>query len=187
MDVEQPSSVGGEQGEAGLGSLSQATRYKQLSSARKILWAVGIITILANGFIMAMAETLVEKEIERQESQLRRQGLVAEDEAIEEFRSTAVASTMVTSGIGVALGIVFIILAVNVNKYPVPTTITGLVLYLGATAVYALLDPSTLTKGWFIKILVIAGLFKAIQAAIAFQKEEDRELASHMSMDTSGF
>ena len=66
-------------------------------------------------------------------------------------------------------------LGVYVKKFPVPATITGLVLYLGANAVFGLMDPTTLARGLIIKIFIIIGLFKAVQAAIAYQRESERE------------
>ena len=45
------------QGESGLGSLSQAVRSKQLGSAKKILIFIGVITILANAYFFALAES----------------------------------------------------------------------------------------------------------------------------------
>ena len=61
-----------------------------------------------------------------------------------------------------------------VTQYPVPCTITGLVLYLGANAAFGLMDPTSLARGLIVKIVIIVALFKAVQAAIAYQKEEQQ-------------
>jgi hypothetical protein len=71
----------------------------------------------------------------------------------------------------VLIGIVFIVCGALVYTYPVPATITSLVLYVGAAAVYAVIDPSTLARGWIIKLLIVIGLFKAVQAALAYESE----------------
>jgi predicted RND superfamily exporter protein len=58
----------------------------------------------------------------------------------------------------------------------VPITIISLVLYLGATAIFAYLAPETIAAGIIIKVIIIIGLAKAIQAAIAY--ENDRRVAN---------
>jgi hypothetical protein len=71
----------------------------------------------------------------------------------------------------VGLGVIFIILGVMVKSYPVPMTITGLVLYVLANAIFGLLDPAMLLQGVIIKIIVVVALIKAVQAALAYQRE----------------
>jgi len=159
----------------GLGSLAQAARSKQLNSARTILLVVGVLTVLVNGFFVVMAETMVNKQFETELADLRRQGVVVDEDKVEELREESIQSTRLINGVGLALGVVFILLGMNVKKYPVPMTITGLVLYLGSAAVFGLMDPTTLAKGIIIKIFIIVGLFKAVQSAIAYEKEANLE------------
>jgi len=158
-----------------LGSLAQAARSKQLHSARTILLVVGILTVLVNGFFVFMAKSMVEKQFETDLADLRRQGMVIDDSKVEELREGAISSTRLINGIGLALGMVFIFLGANVKKYPIPMTITGLILYLGSAAVFGLIDPTTLVRGIIIKILIVVGLFKAVQSAIAYEKEMKNE------------
>jgi hypothetical protein len=80
----------------------------------------------------------------------------------------------------VLIGVVFIVCAIVVYKYPVASTVTSLVLYLGAAAVYGVLDPTTLARGWWIKILIVVGLFKAVQAALAYESERKAAEGSAM-------
>ncbi|MGI9428430.1 MAG: hypothetical protein ACR2NM_07225, partial [Bythopirellula sp.] len=152
----------------GLGSLTQAARSKQLNSARTILIAIGILTVLVNGIFVFLAKQMVDDQFEQELSDLRQQGMVVDESKVEELRSGAIKATKLINGVGLAIGVAFIVLGVNVKKYPVPMTITGLVLYLGSAAVFGLMDPTTLAKGFIIKILIIVGLFKAVQAAIAY-------------------
>ena len=56
-----------------------------------------------------------------------------------------------------------------IKQFPVPITITSLVLYILAIVVFGLLDPATLIQGIVLKIILIFGLFRAIKAARAFQ------------------
>lgn len=63
------------------------------------------------------------------------------------------------------------IFGIIIKRFPVPVTITSLVLYIGAIAVSGLYDPATLAQGVIIKIIVIIALAKAIQTAIAYEKD----------------
>ncbi len=58
-----------------------------------------------------------------------------------------------------------------VKTYPVPATVLGLVLYVGCAAVFGYLDPTTLAMGWLVKIIIVVALAKAIQSAVAYQRE----------------
>ena len=55
--------------------------------------------------------------------------------------------------------------------------------YLGATAAFGVLDPTTLLQGWWMKIIVVVGLFKAVQAALAYESEQkaSAQSAAHSS------
>jgi hypothetical protein len=50
-------------------------------------------------------------------------------------------------------------------------TVTALTLYLGGNAVFGVLNPASLGAGWIMKIFIVIALFKAVQAAFAYQKE----------------
>jgi len=159
----------------GLGSLTQAVRSKQLNSARTVLLVVGVLSLLVNVGFVFMAETLVDKQYESELSKLREQGMDIDQDKVAELRAQDIRALRLLNGAGAVLGLVFIFLGLNVKKYPVPMTITGLVLYLGSAAVFGYLDPSTLARGWIIKGVIVVSLFKAIQAAIAYEKEDNRE------------
>jgi hypothetical protein len=53
----------------------------------------------------------------------------------------------------------------------VPATALGLILYVGAFAIFAAMDPASIAQGIIIKIIIIVGLVKALQSALAYQKE----------------
>lgn len=159
----------------GLGSLAQAARSKQLNSARTILLVVGFLTVLVNGIFVFMAESMVDRQFDSELADLRRQGIEVDNDKVEELRAESIQSTKLINGVGLAIGVAFIVLGLKVKQYPVPMTITGLVLYLGSAAVFGLMDPTTLAKGFIIKILIIVGLFKAVQSAIAYEKEAKNE------------
>ena len=59
------------------------------------------------------------------------------------------------------------------KKYPVPITVTSLILYIGAAIVFGVIDPSTLARGIIVKIIIVVCLAKSIQAAVAYQREQE--------------
>jgi hypothetical protein len=164
-----------------LGSLAQSARTQQLKGARTILFIVGALTVAVNLFLVINAESMVQKEIDKEIEKVRRQGMEIDQSAVREVRESSVASLRLLNGIAVALGVVFIVFGFLVYQYPVPITITSLILYIGAMAVYGFLDPTTLAQGIIMKVIVIGALAKAIKAALAYQKEEESKSA------TSGF
>jgi hypothetical protein len=97
--------------------------------------------------------------------------MIIDHAKVAELRESAIRSVKLASYIAAALGAIFIIFGMFVYQFPVPITLASLVLYLGSTAVFGYIDPMTLAKGWIIKILIIAGLFKAVQAAVASERE----------------
>jgi hypothetical protein len=155
---------------SGLGNLAQSARGKELKSARTIMFVIGVLSVLVNLFVFIFAEGEVQKEID-QEVAKQGPGFAVDDEKAAALKSQAVGATRLISGGGVVLGLVFIACGLLVQSHPVPTTITALALYLGSTAIFALLNPGSLTAGLLIKVVIVVALFKAVQAAIAYQKD----------------
>lgn len=157
-----------------LGGLAQSARSKEIRSARSILLVIGVMTLLLNGFLFSQAPNEVQVEIDKQIKELPA-GQVADPEKVAELKDEWVRATRAIYGGGLAFGIGFIILGGLVPRYPVPCTIGGLVLYIGSYAIFGYLSPPSLTQGLIIKIIIVSGLFKAMRAAIAHQKEEGLE------------
>ncbi|BBO31727.1 hypothetical protein [Lacipirellula parvula] len=155
-----------------LGSLAQAARGSHLKSARSILIAVGILTIVVNIGLGIFAKNLVDSEIEKELRNASAQGMQVDPVVLEEFRSSAIRSVWVSAVLWSLTGVVFIGLGIAVYKYPVPATVAGLVLYIGCFAVGVMLDPASIAKGIIIKVIIVAGLFKAMKAAIESEKEQ---------------
>jgi hypothetical protein len=145
------------------GSLTQSARKGQLKSARGILFFVGILTVALNAFSFTQAKSSVDAEVQK----LQTQGLFVDQDTINQ----AVKSTQLLSGVMAGVGGVFVIMACMVYQYPVPIVASALVLYIGAAAVFAVLDPTTLAQGLLIKIIIVVSLFKSLQAAIEYQKQ----------------
>jgi hypothetical protein len=155
-----------------LGSLVNSARTKQLKTARGILLFVGVMTILVNGVMVFFADSLVQNQIDEELRSPQFAGRQINHQALAEFKQAAVQSTRIADGIAIAAGIVFIVCALNVQRYPVPITIFSLVLYIGLAAAYAVIDPRTLLAGLIVKVIIVIALFKAIQAAISMQREQ---------------
>jgi hypothetical protein len=148
-----------------LGSLGQAARGNQLKSARWIMIAVGVLSLIVNGILVAN----VQNEINSQIAELARQGMVADPSEVESVRF----QNQMTYGIGAALGAVFIVLGIAVYRFPVICTVLGLVLYVGSIIGFAVIAPASLAQGLIIKILITVALAKSVSSAIAYQKDKD--------------
>jgi hypothetical protein len=155
-----------------LGSLSQAARHKQLNTARGILIVVGILTVLINVASFAIINSQVDDIIKNQVNELHKKGMQEDPASVTAYRSQVIRISQLFAGGAVALGVVFIILGCLVKKYPIPSTVIGMVLYIGSNALFGYLDPETLVKGLIIKIIIVVVLAKSIQAAIAYQRDQ---------------
>jgi hypothetical protein len=153
-----------------LGSLSQSARSKQLGSARGILLFVGVLTVIVNGVFLYLAQKSVDEAIEAEIKKLPA-GYVADPDKVAEVREQGLRALRLFNGGGMVLGVIFVACGLLVTRYPVPATVTGLVLYLGGNAVFMYLDPSTMARGLPMKVIIVIALFKAVQAAIAYQKD----------------
>ncbi len=154
-----------------LGSLAQSARSKQLNMARGILLFIGILTVIVNAVFFAMIEQQVDNEIQAEIRKLP-PGMAVNQAEVARLRETAISLSKLIQGGAIALGAVFIVLGLLVKKHPVPMTVTGLVLYIGAAVVFGFINPQTLYMGWIVKLLIIAGLVKSIQSAVAYQREQ---------------
>jgi predicted RND superfamily exporter protein len=146
----------------GLGSLAQSARFKHLKQARNILLAIGVLTILVNGFLLANV---------RNEAKHVIGGMHGDPAQIQRLEDHVVRVGAVIYGAVIFLGILFVVFGLIVKFYPVPITIISLILYVGAAAIFAVLDPTSLAHGAIFKVIIIIGLAKAIQSAVAFERE----------------
>jgi hypothetical protein len=145
-----------------LGSLAQSARLKQLNTARWILIVIGILTMLVNGYLLTTARQQMMDEI-------RKQNMVIVNQ--DEFEQSLMLVRLIFV-IPAVLGAVFVVLGLMIKAYPVPITITSLVLYVVANLAFALLNPLALLQGLLIKIIIVVALAKAVQAALAYQRAQ---------------
>ena len=154
-----------------MGSLAQSAREKEIKSARNIFIFIGLLTIVANVVMYFMIDAQIDVALA---AELKKQGLskdTVDPDVYEQAKNTAgKVAKLLTIG-SVLLGVVYLVLAAYVRKKPAAITITGLVLYIAAAAIFGVLDPATLAQGAIIKIIIIVALLKAVTAAIAYEKE----------------
>jgi len=148
-----------------LGSLGQSARKGTLKQARGIMIAIGILTILANGFFFFMIPSQIEAEIKKAGPNAR-----INHDVVNQIKIR----NQVITGAAVAIGVVFVILGICVYKAPVACTVSALVIYLAAHIIFLIIAgaPEIILQGIIIKIIIVVGLAKAVQAAIAYQRRE---------------
>jgi hypothetical protein len=144
----------------GLGSLAQSARGKQLRNAKGILLFVGGWLLFNAILVWFMNSNELEK------LQGRRDIDQAALQREWNFLYVLVAGFVV-------LGITYLVFGFIVKKHPVPITITGMVLFIGFLLITAAIHPANLLAGILVKVIVIVGLAKSIQSAIAYQRERD--------------
>jgi hypothetical protein len=166
----------------GLGSLSQSARRTSLKSAQMILIIVGLLGTAIQGFMFSQAEKEVDSVYN---AELRKIGGIQNLDPdvraeVENERAADVRRVKLLYGGFVLAFVTMIILGICVYMAPVICTVLGLIMYLAAWFVPVVLlfladEPKdagkALVGGIIIKILIIIGMVKAIQAAIAYQAE----------------
>jgi energy-coupling factor transporter transmembrane protein EcfT len=147
-----------------LGSLTQAVRSKQLKTARTILFFVGGYFILLILYFWLTFD-------KQAEEAAKQEGIPPWQ--IAEYKDAVKQGFYVVTGVFAALSILYFVLGALAKRHPVGVSITGLVVFLAWWAIMAALDRRNIYMGLLIKIIVIVGLAKAIQAAIAYRREQE--------------
>ncbi len=153
-----------------LGSLAQSARQTSLKQARTILIVIGVLQLLGALFLYVNAEREARDVIEA-EKRKAGPGMVFDPAKVKEAEEELVrVARLIYLGV-VGVGVVFIILGIAVPKAPVACTVTGLVLFVALNAVAAIADPINLVRGIILKVIFLVCLVKAIQAAVAYERE----------------
>jgi len=145
---------------SGLKSLGQEARKASINKARWImiiagLWQLGISSVEYSNFDQAIR------------NEFQRDRIVLNADQLATIKGQLLPYVYVFMVGGATL----VLMGIFVKQFPVPLTIAGLVVYVGIHLVFATLSVHTLYQGWIIKVLIIAGLWSAIQAALAYEKE----------------
>jgi len=159
-DEPLPSLARGNDGSA-LKSLAQSAREKQLSTARILLFIIGVIQIGISSFEMI---TLVNDfgnagQIQQFAPQLQ----------ADIFR------VQIIVGLFLCAGVTYLILGALVKKYPLPCTILGLVIFLLVQVVAAINNPLAIWQGIIFKVAFLVSFISAIKAARAYEAERAQE------------
>ncbi len=109
---------------------------------------------------------------------MARGGRVAVDpNRMQQFEDIGVMVAYAIQSLPIALGLLFVFFGLIVKKFPIPITITSLVLFVLLMLGAAALDPSTLVQGIVLKVIFFVGIAKAIQAAFAYERERREQAA----------
>jgi hypothetical protein len=134
-----------------LGSLAQKARGGKLKQARLILFLIGGLSLLANlAFLVADLNQNVNPII-----------------------------AIAVHGLFILVSVLFIVFGALIYLFPVPITITSLVLYILVSmldlALKAMTAPAQAFSGIIWKIIFIVALSSSIRAAVAYEKERRAE------------
>ncbi len=156
----------------GLGSsLAQSARMKQIKSARLILLLVGGLHLVIGGILFGLSPTIAKSAIDDEIKASQRQGMVVDPAKVAEAQLLQERGIRLVSALILGVGALFTAFGFIVKMFPVPVTVTSLVIYVGLQIAGAIASPESLVQGWWLKLIIVIGLAKAVQAAIAYQKE----------------
>ena len=168
-----------------LGSLAQSAREKELKVARRILLIIGILTAGFNGLLLATVRDQAKQALDAEVRKLP-PGQVADPVRLQQAEDRLVTYNSLFFGALTALGVLFVVFGIIIKMYPVQVTITSLVLYILVNVVVVILEPETLAPNMFavfVKIAIVAALAKAVQAAIAYDRERRSLSRSEMAYE----
>jgi membrane protease YdiL (CAAX protease family) len=163
-----------------LPSLTQQIRLQKLTVVRYVLLGLGgLICVLGIALIAGakdVARAQVEKEL-RDDGVKRAQLGPEELERVRKYEERAGRILRLVGGLFTGVGIVYLIFAGFVKKYPLPITIMSLALYITGNALTLLnpQEPFAFVAGtWWLSIGVIIALSMSLRVAIAYAREQRR-------------
>lgn len=119
-----------------------------LVAAQIILVLVGLISVAVNGFLYFNATNEVEQVMKSGNVVMSQESLLFYVQSI--------------YGGFIAVGVTMILLGALIYQFPVFCPLAGLIIYILAIIVSAVIDPMSLIKGIIFKVLVIVALGKAV-------------------------
>ncbi|MDX1927399.1 MAG: hypothetical protein SFV81_12835 [Pirellulaceae bacterium] len=119
-----------------------------LGTAQVLMIIVGLLTIGANAFLLYNAPNEAQEAMKDAEGGLSQASLLLVGQTI--------------YGIFIALGVTMILLGALIYQFPVFCPLAGLIIYVLALIVSAILNPSLILKGIIFKVLMIVALGKAV-------------------------
>jgi hypothetical protein len=174
LDPYQAPQAENDPGQQPLGSLAQAARGKEIKQAQWILIIIGLMLIGYYSYALYNIPREVDQVIQQANF---------DPAQIDESRQFITWFCYAIYGGLVLLGVLFFVFGLIIKSYPVPITITSLILYILYTIGVGLLDPTTIFKGLLIKFIFIVGLFKAVKAARAYESETKEAIAAGYALE----
>ena len=185
MSNDFPSDVRGGQfgglGEAQpLGNLAQSARKRSFKWTRIFFLAIGLLNLAQSATKIGNIREEIHKELMAEVDKLG-PGFRVDQGKLQSLEESLVpAATIVLYGMA-SVGATFIVLALLMGRYPLPTALLGLVLYIAISAFYFYqIFSAGKEAAWVtvaIRLVIVVGLIKAVQSAFAYQREKRAEPA----------
>lgn len=160
-----------------LTDVAQQMRFSELTTAKWILFGVGVFSIVVYGGLFAFAGKMIDAEFEKQVPQLQAQGHRVDPAIVEKMRLKLVYVRRAIAASTITLGVVFCVLAFFVPRYPLVCTSLGFALYVGVQAISAFVDWTSIFSGILLKALIIISLGSAVKTAMAYERQVKRARA----------
>lgn len=132
---------------------------------------LGILALVVGAIQWTVGDRAVREAFAEEVAKIESQGMDVDREEVARIEAEQLGAVRLIAGGLIAVGVTFVCLGLLVYRVPVVATVTGLVLYVGLQAMSAAVEPASIGKGLIFKILIIACLAKAVQAAIVYQRE----------------
>lgn len=157
---------------------ARGERAKKIGAARKWLFALSVLTLLAGIAMYFVGKQKVEEEIATAQQQTaeiapeERDRLMKQEvgmtfqEAIDHDRGQVTMLLVINLG----LAALYFALALWSRRNPLTASVVALLLFLTVTIASGVIEPKSLAQGAIVKIFVILALSKAITAASAERK-----------------
>jgi hypothetical protein len=144
-----------------------------LNIAQRILFTVGILTILINLAQFGAIEAAVEQSMNAQAQKVIAQGKRIDPVKFAQIKKSAVQIGQLTAGGFVGIGVLYVVFGLILHRFPVPVTIVALSVYVGLTVIMLMIDPAHTAGRVIFRVIIIVALVKAVQAAIAYQRQRN--------------
>ncbi|MBN2579915.1 MAG: hypothetical protein JXB10_13080 [Pirellulales bacterium] len=140
--------------------------------ARWILIATGILWLGINGALFTQIESDAQRLVQEKVAEFEKSGIPYDPDSPAQYQATLTRHFTIVLGGSAALGIALIVFGVFVKFFPVPCTVSGLLLCIIATVAYYRYSPEMTTWNWTWKIFTILALLLAIYAVLASPKAQ---------------
>lgn len=154
----------------GLPRLVDSLRFRKLRVARWTLIIIGLLLVCVSVGLFIFAEHVVERELQKQHIHVQ-----------PHEKGQMVLLERVFLAAQAAVGLLLIILGLFIYQAPMFCSIAALCVYAIHWGVCIVLDPTSLFRGLLIRVLVIAALANAIQAAVRYKRSSVGSLGPNVS------